>query len=262
MYNHAVHSELPSSLLTEDQFRCSVCSELLKDPVSIPCGHSHCRQCITSYWKNPDSTGSYACPQCRKRSRTRPVLYQSALGVLLEKLQQVGLRPAHPGRSYAEPGDVACDWCIGRKLKAVKSCLTCTASYCETHVKQHYTVPALQRHNLVEATEELEQRLCQIHHRALEVLCKTEKILICSLCAVEQHRGHDVICVKSEDSDKVGDSLCSEAHIEECGVCSRLDLLLEWNLLNKFNISQCTNLNTSFALMSAYYINVTNDLEM
>ncbi|XP_048880405.1 uncharacterized protein LOC125748407 isoform X2 [Brienomyrus brachyistius] len=197
-------SELPSSLLTEDQFRCSVCSDLLKDPVSIPCGHSYCRQCITTYWEKPGSIGSYACPQCKKRSRTYPVLYaNSALAVLLQKLQQAGLSPTLPGRSYAEPGDVACDWCIGRKLKAVKSCLTCTASYCETHVKPHYIVPALERHRLEEATENLEHKLCQIHHRALEFLCKMEKTLICSLCLVEQHQGHDVVFVKSEDSVKL-----------------------------------------------------------
>ncbi|XP_048860135.1 uncharacterized protein LOC125727462 [Brienomyrus brachyistius] len=193
-------SELPSSLLTEDQFRCSVCSDLLKDPVCVPCGHSYCRQCITTYWEKPGSIGSYACPQCKKRSRTRPVLYaNSALAVLLQKLQQAGL----PGWRYAEPGDVACDWCIGRKLKAVKSCLTCTASYCETHVKPHYIVPALERHRLEEATEKLEHKLCQIHYRALEFLCKMEKTLICSQCLVEQHQGHDVVFVKSEDSVKL-----------------------------------------------------------
>ncbi|XP_036372559.1 tripartite motif-containing protein 16-like [Megalops cyprinoides] len=45
----------------------------------------------------------------------------------------------------------ACDLCIGKRRKAMKYCQTCTASYCETHVRQHYTVAALQRHTLVEA---------------------------------------------------------------------------------------------------------------
>ncbi|XP_036372560.1 interferon-induced very large GTPase 1-like [Megalops cyprinoides] len=84
-------------------------------------------------------------------------------------------------RSYPEPGDLACDFCTGRKLRAVKYCLTCTASYCETHVRQHYTVAALQRHTLVEADGDLEHRLCQQHHRALEVFCETDQMLICSL---------------------------------------------------------------------------------
>uniref|UniRef100_A0A6Q2XCT1 Uncharacterized protein n=1 Tax=Esox lucius TaxID=8010 RepID=A0A6Q2XCT1_ESOLU len=64
------------STLTEDQSRCSVCELVLRDPVSINCGHRFCRQCITRYWEQPASSGEYVCPQCRKRSRTRPVLQQ------------------------------------------------------------------------------------------------------------------------------------------------------------------------------------------
>ncbi|XP_036372561.1 interferon-induced very large GTPase 1-like [Megalops cyprinoides] len=89
------------------------------------------------------------------------------------------------GPSYPEPGDLACDFCTGRKLRAVKYCLTCTASYCETHVRQHYTVAALQRHTLVEADGDLEHRLCQQHHRALEVFCETDQMLICKTCLEE-----------------------------------------------------------------------------
>ncbi|XP_062391789.1 uncharacterized protein LOC134079727 [Sardina pilchardus] len=49
------------------------------------------------------------------------------------------------------------------------------ASFCETHVSQHYTAPALQRHRLVEATGDLEQRLCPQHHRELEFYCRTDQ---------------------------------------------------------------------------------------
>ncbi|KAG7458479.1 hypothetical protein MATL_G00220620 [Megalops atlanticus] len=95
--------------------------------------------------------------------------------------------------SYPEPGGVACDLCTERKVRAVKSCLTCTASYCETHVRQHYRAAVLQRHTLVEAAGDLEHRLCQQHHRALEFYCETDQTLICSLCTVQGHRGHDVV---------------------------------------------------------------------
>ncbi|XP_030638821.1 NACHT, LRR and PYD domains-containing protein 3-like [Chanos chanos] len=39
-------------------------------------------------------------------------------------------------------------------------------------------------------TRDLEQRLCQQHHRALEVFCKTDQTLICKVCAVEEHKDH------------------------------------------------------------------------
>uniref|UniRef100_A0A8C7H7K7 NACHT, LRR and PYD domains-containing protein 12-like n=1 Tax=Oncorhynchus kisutch TaxID=8019 RepID=A0A8C7H7K7_ONCKI len=62
------------STLPEDQSRCAVCQQVLRDPVSITCGHRFCRQCITRYWEKPAPSGDYDCPRCRKRSRTRPVL--------------------------------------------------------------------------------------------------------------------------------------------------------------------------------------------
>ncbi|XP_062272839.1 NLR family CARD domain-containing protein 3-like isoform X2 [Scomber scombrus] len=57
---------------------CSLCQDVLKDPVSTSCGYWFCRQCITSYWdhhqKTTDSSRGPFCPKCRKRSRTRPGL--------------------------------------------------------------------------------------------------------------------------------------------------------------------------------------------
>ncbi|XP_036439691.1 uncharacterized protein LOC118817098 isoform X9 [Colossoma macropomum] len=191
---------LSASLLTEDHFRCPVCTDVLKDPVSIPCGHSYCKTCIQNYWTKPTLQNSYCCPQCRKRFRTRPALNQnSALAKVVQKLQQARFSPALPDQCYAGPGDVACDFCTGRKLRAVKSCLTCSASYCETHVKQHYTVAALQRHTLVEVTGDLEQRLCKLHQRALEVFCKTDRTFICLICTMEEHKEHDTVLAKNED---------------------------------------------------------------
>uniref|UniRef100_A0A8C8GQ28 Protein NLRC3-like n=1 Tax=Oncorhynchus tshawytscha TaxID=74940 RepID=A0A8C8GQ28_ONCTS len=62
------------STLFEDQSRCAVCQQVLRDPVSISCGHTFCRQCIIRYWEKPAPSADYDCPQCRKRSRTHPLL--------------------------------------------------------------------------------------------------------------------------------------------------------------------------------------------
>uniref|UniRef100_A0A8C7SUR9 RING-type E3 ubiquitin transferase n=2 Tax=Oncorhynchus mykiss TaxID=8022 RepID=A0A8C7SUR9_ONCMY len=154
-------SALTASLLAEDHFRCSVCTEVLNEPVSIPCGHSFCRQCIETYWNKPARKQVYDCPGCQQRFRTCPHLSRnSALDKVIRKLRQTGFKvPALPPHRYAGPGDVACDLCAEKQLKAVKFCLTCAAFYCESHVRQHYTVAALQRHTLVEVTGNLDQKL-------------------------------------------------------------------------------------------------------
>ncbi|XP_062390654.1 NLR family CARD domain-containing protein 3-like [Sardina pilchardus] len=62
------------NILTQDTSRCGVCEQLLRDPVITSCGHSFCRQCISSYWSQSGPSGDYSCPQCRKRSRTQPII--------------------------------------------------------------------------------------------------------------------------------------------------------------------------------------------
>ncbi len=48
---------------------CSICLDLFKHPVFLPCDHTFCEACITSYWSGPRGKGqggSGSCPQCRK----------------------------------------------------------------------------------------------------------------------------------------------------------------------------------------------------
>ncbi|XP_058872517.1 tripartite motif-containing protein 16-like isoform X2 [Acipenser ruthenus] len=193
---------MASNLWSEDQFSCSVCLDLLKDPVTIPCGHSYCMGCIKNCWDQTDHTGVYSCPQCRKTFTPRPDLCRNTmLAEVVEKLKKTGLNPP-PAQSYAGPGDVPCDFCTGRKFKAVKSCLTCLASYCETHVKPHSEVTPLKRHKLVNAIGNLEQKLCAEHQRLCEVFCRTDQTCICWLCADEDHKSHDTVSAEKERSVK------------------------------------------------------------
>uniref|UniRef100_A0A3B3HNA5 B30.2/SPRY domain-containing protein n=1 Tax=Oryzias latipes TaxID=8090 RepID=A0A3B3HNA5_ORYLA len=116
-----------------ETFSCSICLDLLKDPVTIPCGHSYCMKYV------------------------------------------------------------ACDVCAGRKLKAIKSCLICLASYCEKHLQPHLDAAPLKKHKLVEPFKNLQENICSRHDEVMKMFCRTDQKCICYLCSVDEHRGHDTV---------------------------------------------------------------------
>ena len=142
--------------------------------MSIPCGHTYCMRCINKYWDQVDATSQFSCPQCRDAFSPRPVLRRNTvLAELVDKLKLSSeasfLSTASPDHYMGGVGDVACDFCpIDSKLKAVKSCLVCLASFCEMHVLPHREVGTLRRHKLVAAVECLADRLCAQHRLGLE----------------------------------------------------------------------------------------------
>ncbi|XP_064859686.1 up-regulator of cell proliferation-like [Oncorhynchus nerka] len=108
------------------------------------------------------------------------------------------------------PVDVSCDICS--QVQAVKFCQTCSVSYCETHIRQHYTIAALQRHTLVDVTGDLVQKLCQHDYSPLEVFCRTDQMMICSQCAETNHKGHDTILLETKKAGRQPKSFDRDQH--------------------------------------------------
>ncbi|XP_030280832.1 E3 ubiquitin-protein ligase TRIM39-like isoform X3 [Sparus aurata] len=193
-----------SCLLTEDQFLCSICLDVFTDPVSIPCGHNFCKTCITQHW---DINVPQKCPNCKEVFYRRPEMRVNTF---------ISEMAAHSSeQQVSKPGEVPCDDCAGTKLKALKSCLVCLASYCETHLEPHLTMSGLKRHQLIDPVENLEDRMCTKHDKLLELFCKTDQMCVCMLCTVLDHQGHSVVPLKEGYKRKKAELGKTDAEIQQ-----------------------------------------------
>ncbi|XP_078108215.1 E3 ubiquitin/ISG15 ligase TRIM25-like [Sander vitreus] len=189
--------------LDKEKLCCSVCLDLLKDPVTIPCGHSYCMSCVKSRWDKEDPKKIYSCPQCKQTFTPRPVLViSSLLADLVKVLKKTRLHVAPADRYYATPGDVACDFCAGRKLKAHKSCLMCRVSYCELHLQPHYESPAFEKHKLVGPSKYLQEKYCSRHDEVMKIFCRNDQQTVCVLCSMDEHKDHDTVSAAVERNEK------------------------------------------------------------
>ncbi|XP_026121488.1 tripartite motif-containing protein 16-like isoform X2 [Carassius auratus] len=154
------------------QLSCSICLNLLTDPVTLTCGHSYCTSCITGCWDQDDQKRVYSCPQCRQTFTPRPVL------------------------------DVECDVCTGEKNKAIKSCLVCLNSYCQSHFECHEELHPGKRHKVTDVAGQLQEMICTQHEKLKEIFFRTDQCCICYLCMLDEHKKHDTVSAGAERTKK------------------------------------------------------------
>ncbi|KAK7922012.1 hypothetical protein WMY93_008914 [Mugilogobius chulae] len=187
-----------SSLVDENNFMCSICLEVFTKPVTLLCGHNFCLVCITKHWdaKAPRPPN---CPLCAETFTSRPVLRVNIfIEEMVTKFKSSAQKKPKVKRETEAVGGVMCSMCAGEKVPALKSCLVCFLSLCETHLEPHQKKPHLMTHKLIEPTDNPERRVCQTHHMALEMFCKNDQAFVCESCIQTNHRKHQTVSIKEE----------------------------------------------------------------
>lgn len=201
----------PGSVLSEEQLRCPVCLDLLYLPVSTPCGHNFCKDCIQGYWQ---STTLSQCPVCKQKYDRRPELKVNTLVSEVASHFKKSLEKENEDRAGIVDdwrGDVSHDVCVGKRVKNLKS-------FCETHLN---VLTAFKKPHLVRPMGKRQDKVCKKHKKPLDLFCTTDQMCVCKICVKKEHRVHHTIPIEEESRDKRAQIGKKIAELEEM-VSSRL----------------------------------------
>ncbi|XP_077381345.1 E3 ubiquitin/ISG15 ligase TRIM25 isoform X2 [Festucalex cinctus] len=193
-----------SLLSLGDELTCSICLCTFDSPVTIPCGHNFCQDCLLATWKE-----TYTCPQCRTNYSTKPELKKNTvLSAVVETFKVRSKSEADVSVSEMAEGAtvtgaaIRCDTCM--MAEAVKTCLTCMASYCPEHLRPHRDNPVFRVHQLTEPVGDVLERICPDHHKLMELFCTQHERLICTLCLQQVHKTCDFIPPEQQRTKQEG----------------------------------------------------------
>ncbi|KAL1273404.1 hypothetical protein QQF64_029266 [Cirrhinus molitorella] len=200
--DHLCMSSSSGSL--SEELQCSICLDVFTDPVSTPCGHNFCKTCLNKCW---DDSQTCSCPYCKETFNQRPDLkINTTLRELIDHYKK---------KTTEKATEVVCDICEERKLKALKSCLVCQSSYCETHLEPHLRVAGLKKHKLMDPVSNLEDYICQKHERPLDLFCRDDQTCVCLICTVKDHKNHNTVPIKEESKKKKTELMKTHKNVQQ-----------------------------------------------
>ncbi|XP_030017445.1 E3 ubiquitin-protein ligase TRIM39-like [Sphaeramia orbicularis] len=197
-----------ASVPPQEQFYCCICLDFYSDPVSLPCAHNFCLDCIEGYWDTKDKP---ECPLCKTTFSSPPVLkinhgFADVIDFIKRFLSANKDSKADvvvpPGSMKQSPkgnfiiNEVFCDICHTNPRTAVNSCLVCQASYCEIHLVPHRRDRALQKHRMTDPATFSTSHLCRNHNKPLEMFCKTDQTPVCVDCTQMEHKNHKIVSME------------------------------------------------------------------
>ncbi|XP_048222383.1 tripartite motif-containing protein 65 [Perognathus longimembris pacificus] len=174
---------------------CAICLGLYRDPVTLPCGHNFCGDCIRDSWRRCEQ----ACPECREPcpAGAAPPRRNVALSQVMELLR--GPRPAGPGPAPAERAPAAgpapaaghaparCPLELVCRTEDRCACCACAVRECRLHEPVLLHEERRQREGQLRARLEVtRQRTAQAETQLQELRQQTSQIQgsACTLASV------------------------------------------------------------------------------
>ncbi|KAL7408601.1 hypothetical protein ABVT39_026133 [Epinephelus coioides] len=138
---------------------CRICSEVLRNPATVPCGHNFCMQCIQGHWDRDERRDRhYSCPECGRKFPSRPQLIRNTTLADLVRDTERCDDGSTEERRRSGPS------------KRPRSCTETSAG----------------------------SGVCVKHSSPLDIYCCTDEQIICAMCAAAEHSGHTIGSVREE----------------------------------------------------------------
>ncbi|XP_072022987.1 E3 ubiquitin-protein ligase TRIM45-like [Amphiura filiformis] len=219
-------SKLPNlegAVNNADLVQCSICHAAIDKPKALPCLHTFCLKCLTSWAqssakKNPDKyKDAVSCPTCREDfPLPKGGVKELRTNFFVSKLKERNETLRH---LYETDAKIPCTSCDNSDNQAFGRCVECNDFLCKKCVDIHKSLRILKHHHVL-ILEELrtgklimhnlpEQEMCPKHKgEVLRFYCETCDEPMCRDCTVVDHPrpDHTQIDLKSaaeERHDKI-----------------------------------------------------------
>lgn len=190
-------SSHPETTTVNDDSVCSICIETFKTPRYLPCNHSFCTNCLSSYivnqCKSTEPRLGFRCPLCRE--------YTPSDG---DPNKPEGWAERFPFNDILQkivdqPDEIYCQPCLREndEEKARDYCLSCKEYLCEQCTKYHRRNMTSLDHTIISTIEMKSVQIvskegtnsCPKHrHEKIQMYCHDHEQPCCGLCGCTEHR--------------------------------------------------------------------------
>jgi len=163
-----------------DIFECSICLELLKDPRVIPCGHSFCKSCLLQLKPN-----QLRCPLCQTAFNSVESLPPNY--IVLKWMDESNPKPKRTKQELNCQNceqQIAALWC--EQCSGIHYCHSCDSILHSNKAIRHHI-----RISVAEKSKRPNFTKCKSHMEEEKFFCGDCKIVLCSVCVVDDHAKHN-----------------------------------------------------------------------